>query len=74
MVLSWASERLLATGADRREALGELVSMGRMRAGALVAVRARLFRCVADPRASLSGKSGLFAGAVCGLAIGPWCV
>ena len=75
MVLSWASETLLATRAHRREALGERALMGRMRVGALVSLPARLFMCVRDTRASRSAvcaKSVLFAGAVCGFARGPW--
>ena len=56
MVLSWASETLLATRAHRREALGERALMGRMRVGALVSLPARLFMCVRDTRASLMRK------------------
>ena len=56
MVRSRARARLPATSADRREALGELLPMGTMRAGALVALRARSFRCMRDTRASLCGK------------------
>ena len=72
LVRSWARARLPATGAYRREALDDVLSMDRMCAGTLVALRARSFRCVRDTRASPCGKSGLFAGAVCGSASGLW--
>ena len=56
MVQCWASEKRTATRADRREALVELVSMGRMRVGPLVALLARSFMCVRDTRVSLCAK------------------
>ena len=56
MLQTWASEKRMATRADRREALDELVSMGRMRAGALVAVRARSFMVCARSACIALGK------------------
>ena len=56
MVLSWASETLLATRAHRRESLVTLRLMDAKRSSVLVALLARLFMCVRDTRASLCAK------------------